>query len=69
MRLAMSGLVAAGALALVLFAQPAAAKTVCEKHWDGYQWQEQCRTTRAKNSRAAQVRRLERRIMRYLRYW
>ena len=44
-------------------------KTVCEKEWDGYQWQERCRNTRAKSPRSAQIRRLQRRIFYYLRHW
>jgi len=44
-------------------------KTVCEKEWDGYEWQSRCRTVGAKNSRSAQIRRLQRRIFYYLRHF
>ena len=44
-------------------------RTVCQKEWDGYEWQSHCRTVRPKNSRSAQIRRLQRRLYFYLRYW
>lgn len=52
-------------------------RTVCDKQWDGYAWQERCRTEGTRHisrhaSRSAlrsRLYRLQRRAMRYLRYW
>ncbi len=44
-------------------------RTVCQKEWDGYEWQSRCRVVRNKYSRSAQIRRLQRRMLHYLRHW
>lgn len=44
-------------------------RTVCEKAWDGYEWQSRCRSARPKYSRSAQIRRLQRRLFYYSRHW
>ncbi len=48
-------------------------RTVCDKEWDGYQWQDRCRTTGSRHYHhhygSAQVRRLQRRLLYYMRHY